>query len=294
MNQKHKFLLLLKKKKKKKGNNVIVKPCNTVPTVSKLMGDLLHKYMSPYFVQVIGTPDGIPDDRECTHQILQNKFDLIFFTGSTNGGRYVMSQAAKFLTPVILELGGKNPVIVDSTANLALAAKQIMYARVINCGQQCISPDYILCEKKAVDELTEQFCTLCVYIDVMSLNVANRLKLYAEKFFSEDYVEDTNQCKLVNDVQFERVKNMLDSSKGKVISGGKCDSKTRKFQPTIVRCDLSDPGLEQETFGPIVWVVSVDDIKIAVEYINRYALEIQKKKKKTKTKKNLLFVIPSF
>jgi len=107
------------------------------------------------FVQIVGHPD-VGEDYELTAAILENKFDLIFFTGSSNGGKYVMSQAAKQLTPVVLEMGGKNPVIVDSSADIDVACKQILFSRVINCGQQCISPDYVLCEQEVVDQFIER------------------------------------------------------------------------------------------------------------------------------------------
>ena len=101
------------------GNNAVIKPCNTALNSCLLLCDLLHKYMDPKFVQVIGHPS-ICDDRKMTAKILESKFDFIFFTGSTNGGKYIMSEAAKTLTPVVLELGGKNPVLVDKTANIEL------------------------------------------------------------------------------------------------------------------------------------------------------------------------------
>eukprot|EP00483_Globobulimina_turgida_P012713 UN12736 len=127
------------------GNNVVVKPCQTAIESSKLICDLVHKYIDSRFIQVIGH-DTVGNDYEITDKILENEFDFIFFTGSSNGGRYILSKAAKYLTPVILELGGKNPVIIDDSADVEKASRQILCARTVNCGQMCISPDYVLCD----------------------------------------------------------------------------------------------------------------------------------------------------
>ena len=128
------------------GNNVVLKPCQTAMECSKLICDLVPKYVDSKFVQVIGH-DSVGNDYEITDKILDSgdKIDIIFFTGSSNGGRYVLSKAAPYLTPVILELGGKNPVIIDETGDVEKASRQMLYARTVNSGYDCaVSVLYML------------------------------------------------------------------------------------------------------------------------------------------------------
>jgi len=241
------------------GNNVIFHPCNTAPKSASLLSDLLHKYMDSKFVQCIGHPTiANGDDYTVTDKILESKFDFIFFTGSSNGGKYIMRQAAKFLTPVVLELGGKNPVIIDDSADLALAARQVISARMINCGQQCISPDFVLCPQSQISTFVVE-CTKVIS------------KWYR---IGEAMVNDLgeSQAKLVNDQQLKRVEKMLGETSGKVVFGGKCDAKTRMFEPTIVLLGSTDElKTKEETFGPILWIAPVKGgVKESVAFINEH------------------------
>jgi len=241
------------------GNNVIFKPCSTSKQSALLLSDLLHRYMDPKFVQVLGHPT-VGDDYAVTDKILDQRFDLIFFTGSTNGGKYIMKRAAANLTPVVLELGGKNPVIIDDSADLGSAARQIVNARVINGGQQCISPDYVLCYERCVDALIE--------------NAVKYMRAWYKS--GERMKEDLGQSqgKLVNAKQLERVQGMLQLTDGEVVYGGKWDDDTNMMEPTIVRLNSvqhldAEKTIHSETFGPILWIVPIPNkIEAAVSFLN--------------------------
>lgn len=210
----------------------------------------MHKYVDPKFVQIIGHHT-IADDYKLTDKILDNQFDMIMFTGSCNGGRYVMGKAAKYLTPVILELGGKNPVIIDETADVEKASRQILNARTVNCGQMCISPDYVLCSEKKLDAF-----------------VAAAEKT-AYKWFDKEENVDKFVGKIVSKKQFDRVVGMIENTKGEILVGGKSDEETRRVEPTIIKVDdWDDFGMKEETFGPVLWIKSVKDVEEAVNYIN--------------------------
>eukprot|EP01084_Bolivina_argentea_P132896 234514_1 len=233
------------------GNNVIIKPCNTASKCSRVITDLLHKYVDSRFVQVLGGHNiANGNDYKITDKILENQFDFIFFTGSTNGGKYIMEKAAKNLTPVLLELGGKNPTIVDESANIEKTVRQVLCARTMNCGQMCISPDYVLCHKDKMNEFLEK---AKLTLDIWG------------KDSKHEYVG-----KIVSDKQFMRVIDMLKKTKGDIIYGGKYDKNSRRIEPTIVRVnDWNDYGMSQETFGPVLWVKEVNDVKEAVDYVNK-------------------------
>ena len=137
------------------GNNVILKPSADVPRSSALLFDLFKKYVDPRVVSVIGP--GIPGDgADVVTELMRQKLDFVFFTGSTRVGSIIARKAAETLTPCALELGGKNPVFVDTTADLSLAAKQCVWGRTLNCGQQCIAPEYVLCHRSKLEPFIEQ------------------------------------------------------------------------------------------------------------------------------------------
>merc|ERR1712129_133307 len=149
-------------------------------------------------------------------------------------------------------LGGKNPVIVDETANVYKAARQMLSSRTINCGQMCISPDYVLCHEDKMDEFVKA------------------IKETATKWFSTK--EDCDKCvgKIVSSQQFDRVTKMIKATKGEIIFGGDFDEKTSYIQPTVIRVDdWEDYGMKQETFGPVLWIApAIKNVQQAVDYIN--------------------------
>eukprot|EP01084_Bolivina_argentea_P034677 64215_1 len=243
------------------GNNVVVKVANEANKTAILLCDLLHKYMDSRFVQCIGHPL-IGSNHVITSKILENEFDLIFFTGSTNGGKYIQSQAAKFMTPVILECGGKNPCFIDDTADIQMAARTICNARIINCGQFCIEPDYVLIYENVLNEFLFECKTF----------------MHKHYKFGDELKDDlcVNQGQFINKTQFERVQKMLQRTNGEIICGGGYDEKTLMIEPTIVL--LSDiqnvandePTIKEETFGPILWIVPIktNNINDAIHFVN--------------------------
>jgi len=229
------------------GNTVVLKPCNVSSACARLQAELVEKYMDPRIVSVVGP--AIKGDRHTTAALLQHKFDTIFFTGSPDVGKVVARGAAEHLTPCILELGGKNPVFVDKSANVSLAAKRTIWGRNMNAGQQCISPDFVMVHKDVIDD----FCKAC--------------KSWLNEFYAnKDPKESKDFGRIVGDSQVQRIKKMLKGHRGKVIAGGEVDEETRYIAPTVVKVSLKSPALEDETFGPILWVVPVDDMEEAIRY----------------------------
>ena len=167
-------------------------------------------------------------------------FDIIFFTGSQTVGKEVLKNAAEHLTPVILELGGKSPCIVDSTASIKLAAKRIVFGKYLNCGQTCVAPDYILCDKAIKDKLITE--------------LVKQIKLQ----FGDKPLKNNNYGKIINEKHFNRLCELID--KDKIIIGGKSDNKTLKIEPTILDCvKWDDKVMQEEIFGPILPILTYDE-----------------------------------
>jgi aldehyde dehydrogenase (NAD+) len=181
--------------------------------------------------------------------LLAEKFDYIFFTGSAAVGRFVMESAARSLTPVSLELGGKSPCIVDKTAKLALAAKRIAFGKLLNAGQTCVAPDYLLIDKNVKD-------------DFLKL-----LKAEMDAAFPNgDY---GNLPKIINEKHFNRVRNLIDSEKA--VYGGGCDEQTGKIMPTILdNVSLGDPVMQEEIFGPVLPVITYETVPEAISLIKEH------------------------
>jgi aldehyde dehydrogenase (NAD+) len=229
------------------GNTAILKPCNVSSASAKLQVELVEKYLDPNVVSCVGP--GIKGDRHTTAALLENKFDTIFFTGSPDVGKVIAAGAAQHLTPCILELGGKNPVFVDKSADVSLAAKRTVWGRNMNTGQQCISPDFVLVHESVADE----FC--------------DKAASWINKFYdNKDPKESKNFGRIVGDAQVKRISGMLANHGGKVICGGQVDAKERYIAPSVIRIGLDSEALKDETFGPILWVVSVKDMDEAVRY----------------------------
>ena len=205
--------------------------------------------------------------------IHKKRFNTIFFTGSPDVGKVIATGAAKFLTPCILELGGKNPVFVDSSADISLAAKRTLWARNMNAGQQCISPDFAMVHEDKVDE----FCEACKgWIDTFfDGQPAKESKDFGRivgdgqvsEFLNYMNIEYYSNLICNRSVQVKRIQGMLKSHKGKVVCGGEVDAAERYIAPTVIKVKVGSPGLEDETFGPILWVVAVKDMDAAITYM---------------------------
>ena len=213
------------------GNTVIVKPSAYSPATSAVIAKLIGECFEPEYVAVV---TGGRAENTC---LLEQKFDYIFFTGSQNVGKEVLRKAAEHLTPSTLELGGKSPCIVDSSAKIALTAKRIVWGKFLNCGQTCVAPDYILCHESVKDKLVAE------------------LKKQIVKQFGENPLTNPTYGKIINAKHFERVCGLIESSK--VAHGGKSDSATLKIEPTVMdNVTWNDRVMGEEIFGPVLPIVS--------------------------------------
>jgi aldehyde dehydrogenase (NAD+) len=184
-----------------------------------------------------------------TQAILDQKFDHIFFTGSAQRGRAVLEKAAKHLTPVTLELGGKSPCLVDETADLAVAARRIAWGKFINAGQTCVAPDYVLVHRAVEEKL------------LVGLRDAVR------EFYGDEPRQSPDYCRIVNDRSFVRLRGLLTG--GQVFCGGECDAVERYIAPTILRkVPFDAPVMQSEIFGPILPVIPVPHMNAAIDFVN--------------------------
>lgn len=223
----------------------ILKPSVDAPNTALLMEKMISEIFEEDYVSVV------QGDIAETTLLLQNKFDHIFFTGSSRVGKIVMKAASEFLTPVVLELGGKSPCIVDENANIEIAAKRIAWSKAINAGQTCIAPDYVLVHQSVKEELI------------------SKIDAYWTKAFGENPVESEFYPKIINDEAFERLSKLL--SKGTIKSGGKTDKANGYIQPTIiVDVGLEDAIMNDEIFGPILPVIAFDELSSALKIIEQY------------------------
>jgi aldehyde dehydrogenase (NAD+) len=185
-------------------------------------------------------------------ELLRQRFDYIFFTGSTAVGKIVMRCAAEHLTPCTLELGGKSPVLVADDANIEVAARRIMWGKCINAGQSCIAPDYVLCPPGKVDQFVE-YC-----------------KQAATKYYGEDPKLSSDYGRIINDRHFQRVMGLLSRSRGRVVMGGESEVSQRYIAPTVVAgVTAEDSLMEEEIFGPVLPVISVDSVDDAIAFVNK-------------------------
>lgn len=215
------------------GNTAIVKPSAYSPATSRIIEKIIGECFDPEYVAVV------TGGRKENSELLDKKFDFIFFTGSSSVGREVLRRTAETLTPVVLELGGKSPCIVDSTAKLKLAAKRIVFGKYLNCGQTCVAPDYILCEKSVKDKLVEEIC--------------KQIKLQ----FGETPLENRDYGKIINEKHFKRIIGLIE--KEKVVIGGSSDNSSLKIEPTVMdNVTWSDAVMQEEIFGPVLPILSYD------------------------------------
>ncbi len=223
------------------GNTCILKPSEIANHTMKMMAELINENFPAEYVHVV--EGGVEE----TTEILKLKFDKIFFTGSTKVGKIVYEAAAKNLTPVTLELGGKSPVIVTSSADFEVAAKRIIWGKFLNGGQTCVAPDYILVDEKAKDS----------FLDA--------LKSYIEKF---NYKPDSKEyTRIINDRNFERITKLIDPEK--VFYGGNYDAATRYIEPTILNnVTWNDEVMQEEIFGPVLPVLSYQNFNEALSQIS--------------------------
>lgn len=225
------------------GNCCIVKPSAYSPATSVLIQQLLSECFPPEYVAVV------EGGRAENQALLEQKFDYIFFTGSVAVGREVMAKASVHLTPVTLELGGKSPCVVDRSAKLDLAAKRLVFGKLLNCGQTCVAPDYVLIDKEIKDDFLAA------------------LKKWMSAMYGSDPLDNQGYVRMINRKHFDRVMGLIDPEK--VVYGGQGDPETLKIQPTILdNVSPEDPVMQEEIFGPVLPVLTYDSLDEAVEFIN--------------------------
>ena len=225
------------------GNCCVVKPSAYSPAVSAVLRSLLAECFPAEFVTVV------EGGRAENQALLDQKFDYIFFTGSTAVGKEVMAKAAAHLTPVTLELGGKSPCIVDTTAKLNLAAKRIVFGKLINCGQTCVAPDYLLIHRRVKDRFL-------AYV-----------KRWITVMYGTNALDNDGYVRMVNQKHYDRVMSLIDLNK--VVFGGRGDPDTLKIQPTILdNVSPEDAVMQEEIFGPVLPVLTFDRVEEALDFIN--------------------------
>ncbi|TYQ24788.1 aldehyde dehydrogenase [Pseudanabaena sp. UWO310] len=224
------------------GNCAILKPSEYAPHTAKAIAQIINEHFDPNFITVI---EGGLDINQA---LLAEKFDHIFFTGSTAIGKIVMEAAAKHLTPVTLELGGKSPCIVDEECDLETTAKRIIWGKFYNAGQTCVAPDYLLVSKSIKPVLIE------------------KLLRYVKTFFGENPQQSPDFARIVNDRQFDRLVSLL--NEGKILIGGQTDKSDRYIAPTIIDgISIHAKIMGEEIFGPILPVLEYDQISDAIALI---------------------------
>ena len=236
------------------GNTAIVKPSAYSPATSGIIAGLAAKVFSPEHVSVA------EGGREMNSNLLEQKFDYIFFTGSKEVGRIVMAKASEHLTPITLELGGKSPVIIDNTANLEIAAARIAFGKFLNCGQTCVAPDYILADEKIAGKFTE----LCIR--------------KTSEMFGKDAFLNADYGKIINSKHFTRLTTAIDDALQKgaaLVYGGRNNPETMQIEPTILTLGTLralNAGIptvmKEEIFGPVMPILTYSSLEEAINFVD--------------------------
>ena len=216
------------------GNTAVVKPSAYAPATGEVIARLLGGLFPPEYVAVV------TGGRKENTTLLEQKFDMIFFTGSQSVGREVLRHAAENLTPAVLELGGKSPCIVDETADIRLAARRIVFGKYLNCGQTCVAPDYILCQESVREKLLDALCA------------------EIKKQFGEAPLQNPDYGKIINRKHMERLLGLIVPDK--VVIGGEYDEQNLKIAPTVMdHVTEDDAVMQEEIFGPILPVLTFSE-----------------------------------
>lgn len=224
------------------GNCVVIKPSAYAPATSAAIAHLIRDCFSPHFVAVV------EGGRAENAALLEQRFDFIFFTGSVSVGKLVMEKAARHLTPVVLELGGKSPCVVDKTADLRLAARRIVFGKYLNLGQTCVAPDYLFVQEEVKERLLAEI-DKCI-----------------RRQFGEDPLANGDYGKIVNEKHFRRLLGLMEGEK--IRTGGNYREETLQIAPTVLE-DVrpSSPVMRQEIFGPILPVMTFRELSEVISYI---------------------------
>jgi acyl-CoA reductase-like NAD-dependent aldehyde dehydrogenase len=225
------------------GNCAVLKPSITASHTSRIITKLISDNFDPAYVSVV------EGGAETAQALLEERFDHIFFTGGVATGKLVMAAAAKHLTPVTLELGGKNACIVDADVHLDIAARRIVFGKFFNAGQSCVAVDYVLVDRRIKRELL------------------SRILKQVVEFYGEDASRSPDFCRIVNEQHFDRLLRLLHA--GDIVIGGKSDRAGRYIAPTVIDgITGSEPIMEDEIFGPLLPVIVYDDLSEAIAFVN--------------------------
>ncbi len=222
------------------GNCVVLKPSAYSPATSAIITKLAEKSFDPGHVAVV------QGGRKENQALLDQKFDYIFFTGGTTVGREVMTKAARHLTPMTLEMGGKSPCIVDATANIPVAAKRLAFGKFLNAGQTCVAPDYLFVHRDVREQLTEE------------------LRKNVQEFFGDDPLENPEYPKIINEKHYLRIQGLITGEK--VVFGG--EARHGQIAPTLL-ADVSPeaPVMQEEIFGPVLPMMEYTDLETVISFI---------------------------
>ncbi|KAI5098864.1 fatty aldehyde dehydrogenase isoform X2, partial [Silurus meridionalis] len=225
------------------GNAAVVKPSELSKTSASLIKELLPQYLDQEMYHVV--TGGVPE----TQELLKQRFDHVFYTGSSTVGKLVMEAAARHLTPVTLELGGKSPCYVDQNCDLAVACRRITWGKFSNCGQTCIAPDYILCNTSIQNRLIEE------------------IRQTLQEFYGENPESSPDYGRIINQNHFERVLALMEGCS--VAVGGESDKSQCYIAPTVLKDVLPHARImQEEIFGPVLPIVTVNDVNEAIRFIN--------------------------
>lgn len=215
------------------GNTIIVKPSAYSPATSEVIKKIITECFPEEYVALV------TGGREENAELLKQQFDMIFFTGSQAVGKEVLRHAAEHITPVVLELGGKSPCIVDSTAKIKLAARRIVFGKFLNCGQTCVVPDYVICHSSIKDQLLKEIC--------------KQIKVQ----YGDDALNNPEYGRIVNEKHFNRICSLIDESK--IVFGGEADREMLKIAPTVMdNVTWDDAVMQEEIFGPVLPVLTFE------------------------------------
>jgi aldehyde dehydrogenase (NAD+) len=225
------------------GNCSVLKPSEYAPHTAAIISEIVEAHFDRGYAAVI------EGDAQTGEALLRQRFDYIFFTGSETVGKMVMSAAAKFLTPVTLELGGKSPCIVDQDVDLDPAARRIVFGKYVNAGQTCIAPDYLLVHHSNKSKLLDL------------------IRKYVNRFYGADPHKSPDYARIINASHFNRLRLLLE--KGEVIIGGQSDPQDLYIAPTVItHLSWDDPVMQAEIFGPILPVFEFEDLSEVISIIN--------------------------
>ena len=227
------------------GNTVVIKPSESAPKVAVVLQKIIEDYLDPTcYVTVQGSISE-------TTALLDQKWDKIFYTGGASVGTIIAKKAAETLTPVTLELGGRNPAIVTKHADVRLAARRLLWGKIVNAGQVCISQNYTLIDKEVLIQFIAETKT-------------------ALKDFYPNGTRNTDDFgRIINNRQWQRLKKMLDDSKGKILMGGETDESDNYMEPTLIQVDsIEDSLIATESFGPLMPLLPVSNLDSAIRIAN--------------------------